>query len=120
MSAHCRSGRTRSAPIIREGMPIGLRGVIVDIFSWRCIFYVISPMGTAALVLAALWLKEHKEEGTGSLDIVGFALAGTGLAGVLYATSVGPREGWLAWQTLTSAAVGVACLAALVIFELRR
>ncbi len=97
-----------------------LGGIIVDNFSWRWIFYVNVPMGVAALVLAGLWLEEHKEEGTGSLDIVGFGLAGVGLAGVLYATTIGPREGWLGWQTLTSAVVGVACLVALVVFELRQ
>lgn len=108
--------------VVVVGPAIGpvLGGIITDTIGWPWIFFVNIPMGTAALVLAGFWLRNEPVEGTGSLDLVGFALAGVGLAGVLYATSVGSRQGWLGWQTLTSLAVGVAALFALVTFELRQ
>lgn len=96
-----------------------LGGILVDNLSWPWIFFINVPIGALAITLAGLWLEEHAEEGTGRLDAVGFALAGLGLAGVLFALSSGPRQGWASPLILGTLIGGIACLAYLVRYELR-
>jgi EmrB/QacA subfamily drug resistance transporter len=96
-----------------------LGGVLVDNLSWPWIFFVNVPIGVPAIALAWFWLEEHTEEGTGKLDAVGFVLAGLGLAGVLFALSSGPRQGWGSPLILGTLFGALACLAFLVRYELR-
>lgn len=96
-----------------------LGGFLVDQLSWRWVFYVNVPIGIAACVFGFFYLYEHREPSAGRFDLVGFLLAGIGLALVMYALSEGPSNGWLSISILGSLLVGLIMLCGFVIFELR-
>lgn len=95
-----------------------LGGILVDNLSWRWIFYINLPIGILAVALASAWLREEDSDPAGVFDGLGFALAAVGLAGLLYALSAGPREGWTSPVTMAAAVVGAVSLAGLVRYEL--
>ncbi len=95
-----------------------LGGILVDNLSWRWIFFVNLPIGVLSVALAGAWLRQEDSDPAGDFDGAGFALAAVGLAGLLYALSSGPREGWTSTPTVAAAVVGVVALTALVRFEL--
>jgi len=97
-----------------------LGGVLVDNFSWPWIFFVNVPIGMVSIALAWSWLRDEDSDAAADFDLVGFALAAIGLAAVLYGLSAGPRQGWTAPLTVGSIAIGIACLAFLVRYELRQ
>ncbi len=94
-------------------------GFLVDAVSWRWIFYVNVPVGVASFVFSWIALKEHREPGAGKFDPGGFIFSGVGVAGVLFALSRGPEDGWTSPVVLASGFGGIACLALLVIVETR-
>ncbi|MBI2764410.1 MAG: multidrug efflux MFS transporter [Chloroflexi bacterium] len=95
-------------------------GFLVDSLSWRWVFFINLPIGAATFVFGAIMLHEHREPRKGGFDIPGFALSGTGLALILYALSVAPRDGWGSPKTLIPGTVGLVSFALLVMVELRR
>ena len=96
-----------------------LGGFLVDQFSWRWVFFVNVPIGIAACLFGLIFLYEYREPSAGHFDLTGFALAGIGMALVMYALSEGATYGWLSAGILGSAIVGVIMLAAFVAVELR-
>ncbi|HET8911267.1 MAG TPA: MDR family MFS transporter [Ktedonobacteraceae bacterium] len=96
-----------------------LGGFIVDQLSWRWVFYVNVPIGIVVFFFGLLYLSEHREPGTGRFDLLGFALAGTGLAGLMYALSEGSSAGWTSPPILLSGLGGLLILTAFAFIELR-
>jgi EmrB/QacA subfamily drug resistance transporter len=96
-----------------------LGGFLIDSASWRWIFYVNLPIGVFGVVFASLYLREHKEKTAGRFDGWGFALAGVGLAAVVYGLAEGPQRGWLSPIVIGSLALGVVAIVVLVVVELR-
>lgn len=90
-----------------------LGGLLVDQLSWRWAFYINLPIGLAALLFGLVFLHEHREPTAGRFDLVGFVLAGAGLALVLYTLSVAPALGW---GSVPVVAAGVGGLLALALF----
>src|SRR5438105_5414469 len=86
---------------------------------WRLVFFVNVPIGIAALLFGLLFLEEHREPAAGRFDLLGFLLAGIGLALALYALSEGPTRGWSSPVVLGSALAGLLLLSAFVVIELR-
>ena len=97
-----------------------LGGLIVETISWRWIFFVNLPIGSFALALGLLWLREHTEPGAGRFDHWGFVLSTVGLALVVYALSVAPDAGWTDSTTLVAGGLGLGAFIALVPVELGR
>ncbi len=64
------------------GPPVG--GFIVTYSSWRWIFFINVPIGILGIVLVSLLMREVKEDDVPPLDFWGFALAGIGLASVVF------------------------------------
>jgi EmrB/QacA subfamily drug resistance transporter len=95
-------------------------GFLVDVSSWRWVFYVNVPIGIAACLFGLLFLQEHRESAAGRFDLPGFLLAGVGLALALYSLSEGPGSGWGTPAVLFSALGGVLLLSTFVAVELRR
>ncbi len=96
-----------------------LGGLIVTYVSWRWIFWINVPIGTAALVLATRVLRERGERASRHLDPGGMVTLGLGLFGVLWAMTK------LATTSLTGEVVGylaggVVLLAVFVVLELRQ
>jgi EmrB/QacA subfamily drug resistance transporter len=93
-------------------------GTLVQVASWRWIFFVNLP-----LVAATLWLVEHAPRGGRApgarVDWTGGALCALGLAGPIFALIEQPRYGWsdpLVWVPLVA---GCALLAAFLAWERR-
>jgi EmrB/QacA subfamily drug resistance transporter len=97
-----------------------LGGLLVTVASWRWIFYVNVPVGVAAFVFGALFLREHTEKTAGPFDAAGFVLSGSGLALVLYALSEGPVHGWASPRIVAAGAIGVLAFALLTVVELHK
>jgi EmrB/QacA subfamily drug resistance transporter len=96
-----------------------LGGYLVDNWSWHWVFFVNVPIGIAACLFGFFFLLEHREPGVGRFDLVGFLLAGVGLALVMYALSEGPTYGWISVSILSCAIVGLLVLGMFVFVELR-
>jgi EmrB/QacA subfamily drug resistance transporter len=95
-------------------------GLLVTDASWRWVFYVNVPIGLLGLGFGALFLREERHSAPGRFDAVGFGLAGTGFAALMYAVSEGPSRGWSAPLVVALGVTGVALLTALVVVELRK
>jgi EmrB/QacA subfamily drug resistance transporter len=96
-----------------------LGGLFTTDLSWRWVFYVNVPIGIAAFVFGALFLDAHDQPNPGRLDIIGFALSGLGLGGVMYGVSEGPIKGWSTGPVLVTVIAGAVLLAAMLFYELR-
>lgn len=97
-----------------------LGGIIVDNLSWPFIFFVNLPFGLVAVALAVAWLEPEESDDPGRFDIGGFVLAAVGLGSTLFALSVAPEWGWVSARTLGFLFIGLAALAWLVGYELKR
>lgn len=73
-----------------------LGGLLIDAFGWPSVFLVNLPVGAVALVAAVRMLPRDVPVGGGRLDLLGLALAGPGLAGVLFGLGEGGNQGTLA------------------------
>jgi EmrB/QacA subfamily drug resistance transporter len=105
--------------VIAPGTGPILGGLLVEQLSWRWVFFVNVPIGIAAFLFGLLFLQEHREPAAGRFDLLGFLLAGIGLALALYALSEGPTRGWSSPVVLGSALAGLLLLSAFVVIELR-
>lgn len=95
-------------------------GGILEIASWRWIFFVNLPVGAVALALAWMWLRDEETAATTTFDAAGFALLVGGLGLTLYGLSRGGERGWTSTRILLALVVGVVLLAGLVVVELRK
>jgi EmrB/QacA subfamily drug resistance transporter len=117
--------RARAQGMVALGTALGpatgplLGGILTTELSWRWCFFVNIPFGTAALIIALLFLAEHREPAAGRLDLAGFVLAGGGLALFLYALTEAPIRGWTSPVIIATGTISLAALAGLVLVELR-
>jgi EmrB/QacA subfamily drug resistance transporter len=109
------TGPTTLAPAL--GPVIG--GLLVTELSWRWVFYVNVPIGAAALLFGAVFLRQHPESQPGRFDLPGFLLSGIGLGLLMYGVSEGPDFGWGSATVLACIAAGLVLLAVMVAVELR-
>lgn len=94
-------------------------GFLVDYVSWHWIFLVNLPIGITALLISFFYLQEHTEENPGSFDPVGFVLAGSGLASLLYGLTRAGDHGFGDSQAIAFGVAGIALLVAFALAELR-
>src|ERR671931_218787 len=77
-----------------------LGGVLTEALSWQWIFFVNVPVGTTALVLAPLLLRESRDARVKRFDVPGAVLVTSGLSSLVYAITQAGQEGWLAGRTV--------------------
>jgi EmrB/QacA subfamily drug resistance transporter len=95
-------------------------GLLVQQLSWRWVFYVNVPIGIATLLFGLFFLQEERQgKSAGRFDPLGFVLAGSGLALLMYALSEGPAYGWSTPGIFGSALAGLVLLVLFVFVELR-
>ncbi len=70
-------------------------GVLVDLFSWRAVFFIALPMAFVGMVLALFFLPErYNDERRRPFDLMGFLLLSAAIFAVLWGFSNGQRLGW--------------------------
>ncbi|MFI5587480.1 MFS transporter [Amycolatopsis sp. NPDC051758] len=105
-----------------SGMILGslLGGVLTQAFGWAAVFFVNVPLAAAAAVLAVvLLLADPAREPGRRFDLAGALTATLGTTLAVFALVEGPELGWTSAVVLSSAAAGVALLAAFVRIERR-
>ncbi|EFC82726.1 DHA2 family efflux MFS transporter permease subunit [Parafrankia sp. EUN1f] len=97
-----------------------LGGWLVEVLSWRLVFFINLPLVAAVLVVAARHVPESTDPGaTGRVDLAGAVLVTGGLVGLSYGLIEGPDSGWDAPAVLGALLLGVASLAGFVAVERR-
>ncbi|MDT0461443.1 DHA2 family efflux MFS transporter permease subunit [Streptomyces gibsoniae] len=124
---------TVAVPTARRGMAFGIwggvngmaiaigpmvGGAVIDQFSWQWIFWLNVPIGVLLLPLARLRLAESHGQAR-RLDLVGTALASSGVFGIVLSLVRGENAGWGSAGVLAGFAGGALLLAAFVRWELR-
>jgi EmrB/QacA subfamily drug resistance transporter len=102
------------------GVALGpvIGGAVVEGLSWQWIFWLNVPLGLVLVPLAAARLRETF--GTDSrLDLPGLGLASVGLLGIVWGLVRGNGAGWASFEIMGAIALGIAFLAAFVLWELR-
>lgn len=102
---------TSGAGLIAIPAPF-LSGWLLDDFGWRSIFWFF----LIVLVILFFGLIGTTEESSirlrATIDLIGAALLGLGIAGILVGVSFGPSWGWTAFSTLTYLIGGIALIGA--------
>src|SRR3954462_3188378 len=93
-------------------------GAVVSGISWHWIFWLNVPIGLVLLPLILLRLDESRGP-VAKFDLLGLALASTGLVGIVSALVRANEVGWTSPQIVGALIVGSALLAAFVVWELR-
>ncbi|MEU3500033.1 MFS transporter [Streptomyces hundungensis] len=95
-------------------------GVLVESVGWRSIFWLNLPIGLLALALTWRYVPESRAPKPRRADPVGQLLIIALLGSLTYAIIEVPSAGWDSPQILAFAAIAVASLAALLVYEPRR
>lgn len=95
-------------------------GLLVDSVGWRSIFWVNLPVGLAALALTLRYIPESRAEHPRRPDPVGQLLVVALLGSVTYGIIEAPSAGWSSPTVLGCAALAVAALVGLLVYEPRR
>jgi EmrB/QacA subfamily drug resistance transporter len=95
-------------------------GWLIDVSSWRVIFLINIPITIATIAIALRLIPKGSMGGKRvPVDYLGGALCVLGLGGVVYALIEQPTLGWSHWSVAGGLAVGAACLAGFVVWEMR-
>ncbi|WP_084269425.1 MFS transporter [Patulibacter minatonensis] len=94
-------------------------GGLVELESWRAIFWINVPVGVAAMVLTHRFVPESRAPTARRIDPVGQVLVIVFLATVVFAIIQAPDAGWASLQTLGLLAVSAVSLVLLVVYESR-
>jgi len=93
-------------------------GAITEGLSWHWIFWVNAPIGVATVLLSLVRLPESRGPAT-RLDLVAAALIGGGAVAVVWGLIREGDEGWTSATALATLALGLAMIAAFVVWEAR-
>jgi EmrB/QacA subfamily drug resistance transporter len=97
-----------------------LGGAIVELLSWRWVFFVNVPIGAAVLLLAPRILAESRAEGVrGGYDLEGATAITLGTMALVFTLIKADAWGWGSARTLAGLAVAAALLVAFVWIEHR-
>lgn len=78
-----------------------LSGYLIEWFNWRFLFIFCVPISLFAMIMIFFLLKEPEKTEAKSFDFIGFFLAATMAATLLYALSSGQSKGWLSFEIVT-------------------
>jgi EmrB/QacA subfamily drug resistance transporter len=93
-------------------------GAVTEGLDWHWIFWINVPIGIAAGLLSLRLLPETFGPRT-PLDLGGVALITVALVGIVWSLVRGNDAGWASAETVSTFVVGVAALAAFVVWEAR-
>src|SRR3954452_3328805 len=98
-----------------------LGGVIVELLSWRWIFFVNVPIGAVVLALAPRIVPESRSESAsgGGYDVEGALAATLGTIALVFTLIKAESWGWTSGRTLAGFAIAAALIVAFVFIERR-
>ena len=94
-------------------------GWLVQVASWRAVFFLNVPIAGAVVAIALKKVPETRNPSAKRLDLPGAIAATVGLAALVYGLIEAPAAGWSDPRVWVSLAVGVIGLAAFVVIEER-
>ncbi len=124
----------RINPISKIGMVLGVWGIagmatmaigpslggyLIEVASWRMLFYINVPIGLLAIFMGITLLPETEKNATSTLDTIGIATICVGLFCLIYALSKGNQMGWGDPVIISMLFVGIVNLLVMVVHELR-
>jgi EmrB/QacA subfamily drug resistance transporter len=95
-------------------------GLLIELISWRAVFWINLPICAAAIVLTAVFVPESKSATMRNIDPIGQGLAVLFLFGLVFTLIEGPGMGWSSPRVVVAAAVAALALIAFLRFESRR
>ncbi len=95
-------------------------GFLIELISWRAVFWINLPICAAAIVLTAIFVPETKSKTMRNIDPIGQGLAVTFLFGVVFTLIEGPGYGWSNPRVIAVAVVAVIAFVAFLRYEARR
>jgi len=103
------------------GMAIALGpimgGALLEIFSWRSIFFALTPIALLAFGLVAVNVPTSRDPNPQKADRVGFVLA-TAAMGVLVSSIIeAPNYGWASTRSIVAFAIAAVLLVAFIAWE---
>ncbi|MEU4831265.1 MFS transporter [Streptosporangium sp. NPDC023615] len=102
-----------------SGMVLG--GVLTEYAGWRSVFLINVPIAVIGCLLARIHLDESRDTGASrNLDLVGVALATTGMVALVFALTEGEKYGWTSAPILLSAGIALPAVALFVWVESRK
>jgi EmrB/QacA subfamily drug resistance transporter len=108
--------------VIGISMALGptVGGLLIELISWRAVFWINLPICAAAIVLTAIFVPETKSATMRNIDPIGQGLAVVFLFGVVFTLIEGPSQGWTNPRVIAVAVVAVLAFAAFLRYEARR
>lgn len=98
-----------------------LGGTMVDLFSWRYVFFLPVPFSAVAILMAAVSLKpRNRDEAPPAFDWIGFALAILFIAALLIGLTSGARDGWNSNSVIATFVLAIAGVATFIVWELNQ
>lgn len=94
-------------------------GWLVQVASWRAVFFVNLPIAAVILAIALRKVPETRNPSAGPLDLPGAFAATIGLAALVYGLIEASGAGWSDPRVWASLAAGALALAAFVVIERR-
>ncbi|WP_133647212.1 MFS transporter [Paraburkholderia flava] len=96
-------------------------GWLVDVWSWRAIFFLNVPLACATIALAAIAVPDSRNaEAQKSLDWPGALTAATGLGALTYGLTTASAHGFAAPVVFVPIVCGIALLTAFIALERKR
>jgi EmrB/QacA subfamily drug resistance transporter len=95
-------------------------GLLIDLVSWRAVFWINLPICAAAIALTAIFVPESKSSTMRNIDPVGQLLAVIFLFGVVFALIEGPGLGWTDPLVATVAITAAVAFIGFLRYESRR
>jgi EmrB/QacA subfamily drug resistance transporter len=96
-----------------------LGGWLIQVASWRWVFWINVPIAVTTLFITLRWVPESRDEDAHRLDFPGAALATLGLGALVFGLLEGPRLGIGNPAILASLGGSVLLLAGFVVVEQR-
>ncbi|PSL52194.1 DHA2 family lincomycin resistance protein-like MFS transporter [Saccharothrix carnea] len=95
-------------------------GVLLDLFSWRAMFWVVLPISLTTLVLGLRWVTRIGEASSAPIDVLSVVLSVFGFGGLVYGlSSIGHSGGGSSATLWASLAVGVLGITAFVLRQIQ-
>ena len=95
-------------------------GWVIANHSWRLLFFIILPIALIDIVVAFFAMKNVTELTNPKVDVISIMLSSFGFGGLLYGFTSAGNNGWGAWITVVTLAIGGISLIAFIMRQLKR